>query len=241
MRVFGRSLILAALLCAFAPSRAGAAPILGTGSTGCTSVLGSDPTTCSLLNVDPFGTGAIEGEFTFHNDVALFTFTLTGDTLFSARTTSFSTTGFDSTFAVFNTDANFSMVQFPDGSQYAHSEDISLDPDDPNYDDQLASFELTAGTYILALVMWPNEFSHDAQFGLADSLLAGFFGDAEEPVSCAPSCGFSLDIDATLIDDGGPQQVPEPATFALVASGALAALMRRRSRKRISRDNVVRS
>jgi hypothetical protein len=232
MRLFGRTLILAGIFCAAVPAATSAAPILGTGSGGCGGVLAADTPTCSLLTIDPFSADAIGGEFEFHNDVALFSFTLTGDTLFSARTTSYATTGFDSTFAIFNTDANRSMVRFPDDSQYAHSEDVNLDPDNPNFDDQLAPFELSAGTYILALVMWPNEFSHDDAFGLADSLLAGFFADAEEPVSCAPTCVFSLDIDAQLLDDGGPEPIPEPATFALVASGALAALARRRSRRR---------
>jgi len=234
MRVFGRGLILGALLCASAPSVAGAAPILGPGSLGCSSVLGADAGTCSLLTIDPFSPEAIAGEFAFHNDVALFSFTLTGDTLFSARTTSFATTGFDSTFGVFYADGNRSLVQFPDGSQFAHSEDINPDPDpaNSNYDDRLAPFVLGGGSYILALVLYPNDFSHDAAFGLFDSLLAGFQTDADEPVSCAPSCAFSLDIDATLVDNGQPQSVPEPATLALIASGALAAVVRRRSRKR---------
>jgi hypothetical protein len=232
MRVFGRGLILAALLCAAAPSVVGAAPILGAASLGCGSVLGADTSTCSMVNIDPFSPDAIEGAFTFHNDIALFSFTLTGDTNFSARTTSYATTGFDSTFGVFYADGNRSMVQFPDGSQYAHSEDVNLDPDNANYDDQLASFVLSQGTYILALVMWPNDFGHDAAFGLPDSLLADFFADAEEPVSCGPSCAFSLEIDATPVD-GQSEGVPEPGTLALVASGALAACVRRRSRKRI--------
>ena len=240
MRVFGRSLILAALPCAFAPSIVRAAPILGPESIGCISVLGADTSTCSLLGIDPFSPAAIEGTFTFHNDVALFSFTLSGDTLFTARTTSFATTGFDSTFGIFHADGTYSMVVSEDGTQRARSSEINSDPDpaNANYDDELVSFALSGGSYILALVMYDTDFT---PLGLQDSLLAGFSNDADDPLSCAPTCGFSLDIDATLIDDGGPQQVPEPATFALVACGALAGLMRRRSRKRIWRDNVVRS
>jgi hypothetical protein len=232
MRLFGRILILAGLACALAPATAGAAPILGSTSLGCGSVLGADTTTCGLVSIDPFGAGNIGGEFSFHNDVALFSFTLAGDTLFSARTTSFATTGFDSTFGVFHADGNLSMVAFPDGSQLARSEDINTDPDNANYDDQLAPFVLSAGSYILALVMYPNDFRQDDPFGLVDSLLAGFQTDDDDPVSCAPSCAFTLDIDASPIE-GPSQAVPEPGTLALIGSGALAALVRRRAKKRI--------
>jgi hypothetical protein len=241
MRLFGRILILAGIFSASLPASTTGAPILGVGSTGCMSVLGGDPMTCSHLSVDPFGpevvagTLAITGEFTFYNDVALFSFMLSGDTLFSARTTSYAVTGFDSTFAIFNADANRTMVLSADGSQYARSADVTNDgdPATDDFDDQLSAFMLSGGNYILALVMYPNDFRQDPAFGLADSLLAGFQLDAFEPLSCEPSCGFSLEINAQLIDDGGPQPVPEPGTLALFGTGALAALVRRRSRKRV--------
>jgi len=233
MRLFGRILILAGIASVCVPATAGAAPILGSAGLGCGSVLGADTAGCGLLNVDPFAPGTIGGEFAFHNDVALFSFSLTGDTLFSARTTSYATTGFDSTFGVFYAGGTRSLVAFPDGSQFAHSEDINTDPDNANYDDRLSPFVLGAGSYILALVMYPNDFRQDDPFGVIDSLLAGFQSDLDEPVSCAPSCAFTLDIDAAPVE-GPSQSVPEPGTLALFGSGALAALVRRRAKKRIT-------
>src|SRR4051812_18286808 len=125
MRVAGRTLVFGVLIYGLLASTASASPILGADSIGCTAVLTAPTTNCALLGIDPFAPGTISGEFEFLNDVALFSFTLTGDTMFSAHTTSFATTGFDSTFALFNAGGTRSMVAFPDGSQYAHSADIN--------------------------------------------------------------------------------------------------------------------
>jgi hypothetical protein len=231
MRVAGRTLVFGVLIYGLLAPTASASPILGADSIGCTAVLTAPTTNCALLGIDPFAPGTISGEFEFLNDVALFSFTLTGDTMFSAHTTSFAATGFDSTFALFNAGGNRSMVAFPDGSQFARSADINADPDNPNYDDALAPFLLGGGDYILALVMYPNDFRQAPDFGLTDSLLAGFQSDGAAPESCGAACGFSLRIDATPSGDGPPAPVPEPGTLVLLGSGAVAAFIRKRSKK----------
>lgn len=83
MRVFGRAMILAALLCA--PSLASAAPI-GLGDGGCDLVASAE---CRLLAVDPLTFTGMEGSFQSFGDIALFSFTFLEETRLTATTSSY--------------------------------------------------------------------------------------------------------------------------------------------------------
>jgi hypothetical protein len=84
--------------------------------------------------------------------------------------------------------------------------------------------------YYLALMLSPNGFG-----GLPTSLLEPFACEEGTPNDCTlVGSNFTLSLKAEEL-----QPVPEPATVTLVASGALAALMRRRSAKRNQRKIAV--
>jgi hypothetical protein len=218
MRVFRRGLILAALFCASAPSVAGAAPI-GLGDDACTGLVASPD--CRLLTIDdPFTFGGLEGGFETYNDVALFALTFTEATRLTVTTTSHAGGSFDPTFGLFHEDGSIVLLDTPEGQIPARFFDIDLDSG--NYDDQIDL--VLSGNYLLALIAYPNDFG-----GIPGSLQEGFTCD---PESCPGTPGaFAFTLTATV--EGQPQPVPEPGTLALLATGALAALVRRRSRKRV--------
>jgi hypothetical protein len=183
-------------------------------------------------------TGSVDlrGEFESDSDVALFEFIVDGTATFSALTTSYLTTGFDSMLGLFDASTLLNVTYLDPANENqptaARGADISAD----NYDDQLGPFVLGAGTYFLALLnnnSSANGFSFD-QVANLDSLENGF--GCDDPTLClgaAAAGGFSLTL-AAVPDVDPPQPVPEPGTFALLGTGALAALARRRrSRKRV--------
>lgn len=223
MRVFRRGLILAALLCASAPSVAGAAPILA-GSTTCGDLVAT--TECSLLGIDPLSAELLQlsGDFVSSSDIALFSFTFDEgtQTRLTVTTTSFASGSFDPTLALFNADGSIYEYLGSDGVlTQARFFDISLDSF--NYDDYL-DLVLGGGSYFLALIAYPNEFAgSDQSLG---------------PLTCDSGCEplgatfFAFDLSAEEVE-GPPQGVPEPGTLTLLAMGALGALVRGRSNKRI--------
>jgi hypothetical protein len=237
MRTSRRAVVLGFLVAVCAPVAASAAPILigGGGRSDCT--FGST----TLANCSRFELQAVlSGEFSSDRDIALFEFTLAEDALFTATTTSYlADGGFDPSLSLFHGDdrAGHRFGQIvtypdPDGSP-ASFPARGTDIDETNYDDRLALM-LGQGSYLLALVKFPNGATLDESIGL-DSLLAGFECDATE--SCEGAVGtnaFSLSVSTTPVD-GGPEPVPEPATLTLMAGGALAGLIQRHRAKRRAR------
>lgn len=221
MRLLGRGLILGALLCASAPSVASAAPI-GLGSGGCGELVASAD--CRLLNIDLAAFAGLEGSFETFGDIALFAFTFLEETHLTATTSSYAAGSFDPTFGLFHGDGSIFEFDGPGGLTPARFFDISLDLG--QYDDQI-DLVLAAGSYVMALIAYPNDFS-----GLPGSLQAGFA--CGDPTLCpaeAPGL-FAFDFTATPVGEPS-QSVPEPSTLALVGSAALVALVRRRREKRI--------
>ncbi len=240
MRVLGRGLVLGGLLSALATAPANATPILSSSSDSgavCDDVLGVANSNCRL-----FSLGALTGAATFNlelasdRDVALFEFFIDADATFAAETSS---TGLFPLLGLFSDDATKTIYSYTDPNNgelqafgFERLDGVLLDG-------------VQAGTsYYLAVLLYPNGFT-----GIPTSLMAPFACDGENRdgldsegnVLCPGAGGsFSLRFSATSTD-GGPQPVPEPATFTLVAGGALAALVRRRSTKRNQRKDVTKS
>ena len=231
MRVFGRVLILGLLWSAFAGA-ADAAPILLPSEdpdAKCDAVLGGVANTnCSL-----FSLGALTGSATFDFDlefasdsnVALFEFSIDAEATFAAET---SPAGLFPLLGLFSADkALYTYI------------DPAVDPEVPV---QAFGFERLEGVslagdsvYYLAVLLSANGFSDTPTALLAPFACDGENRDGLGPDG-APLCpgsggAFNLQFSVTSID-GGPQPVPEPGTLVLVGAGAVAALMRRRSRKR---------
>jgi hypothetical protein len=168
-------------------------------------------------------------------DVALFEFFVDADSTFAAET---SATGLFPQLGVFGNDANKTL--------YSYTDPVNGDVQALAFDrlDGVLLGGAQGGTsYYLAVMLFPNEFG-----GLPTSLLAPFACDGEnrdglgpDGALLCPGTGgtFSLQFSATPTD--GVPPVPEPATVTLVATGALAALARRRSTKRNQRKNATRS
>ena len=221
MRVFAQVLILGGLLSALAPAPVSAAPILlpsGDSGGSCLNVLGVANSNCSLFSFDPLAdSNVFDLTFASNKDVALFQFFLGFDATFAVDT---SLTGLDTWLGLFRADTKEMYSYF-----------------DPVVDAELQAFGskslegvlLDGGTsYYLAVLLNPNGFS-----GTPSSLLEGFACDGAIEIDnpCLSGGGeFSLSLDAQ------PQPVPEPGTLALVGGGAIAALVRRRSRKGDERE-----
>jgi len=220
MRVFAQVLILGGLLSALAPAPVSAAPILlpsGDSGGSCLNVLGVANSNCSLFSFDPLaGSNVSDLMFASNKDVALFQFFLGFDATFAVDT---SLTGLDTWLGLFRADTKEMYSYF-----------------DPVVDAELQAFGskslegvlLDGGrSYYLAVLLNPNGFS-----GTPTSLLEGFACDGIDVDSGCLSGGgrFSLGLAAQ------PQPVPEPGTLALVGGGAIAALVRRRSRKGDERE-----
>ena len=111
MRVFGRGLILAALLCVSALRDAQATPLLVQSSTdvvvgGCGIVL--DPANCQLFSLGSLTENTVlELTFDSGRDVALFAFTIAADSDFLALTSSL---GLDTMLGLF--DATGQVYQY---------------------------------------------------------------------------------------------------------------------------------
>lgn len=239
MRVFRRGLILGALLSALATVTANAAPILlpsGDSPPAC-DALGVANSECRLFSLGPLtGDATFDFNLVFASDrdVAVFEFSIDADATFAAETSS---TGLFPQLGLFSDDAMKTIYADPVNGQQA----LSLEP--------LEGFLLDGAgggtTYYLAVLLLPN----NGFGGLPTSLLAPFacdglngdgLGEFGEPLCPGAGGSFSLRFSATSTD-GEPQPVPEPATFTLVAGGALAALVRRRSTKRNQRKDVTKS
>ena len=239
MRVFGRGLILAAALCASAPSLVSAAPFVlqPTATRECDGVV-AVPGNCTVFSIGTLtGSAALDGVFDTDSDVALIEFLVGVDSTFFAQTTSYLTTGFNAMLGLFDAETNLNVTYLDplQENQPVAARGADIDPFDPagaNLDDQLGAFALGPGRYYLAILnnnSFANGFSFDEDAGL-DSLLKGFACD--DPLLCSGVGGsFSLTLQA-IPDVGTPEPVPEPGTLALLGSGALAALVRRRAKKR---------
>ena len=203
---------------------------------------------CGLFTVNPFSPTPIVGGFGFDNDVALFMFTLQSASTFSAFTTGFATTQFDPMLGLFYAvDTTVggaviprgTIVEVPDplnpgATIPIKGRDVNPDPSAPNYDDVLPdpdvlpTLTLMAGSYVLAMIQYPNAFHLGS--GNVDSLAGGF--DLDDPSfqnvngGCVGTnrCNFSLTISATAV-----ATVPEPSSFGLLALGVVTlGIVRRR-------------
>jgi len=225
MRVFRRGLILAALLCAAAPSVAGATPMLnGVSGDACTGLVAeASMDHCGLFDIGLL-TGTLTGSFENLQDAALFRFTASEETSFGASLDLLSS--FAGFLGLFDEDLN--LVTYGADGLMAQGFEIGSEGLVPLVDGE---------TYILALLLGFNTFS-----GTPTSLLAGFSADDTtipewEGILYGPcnpeqqACTYSLSVDVE--SDGEPARVPEPGTLTLLGTGALAALVRRRSKKRI--------
>jgi hypothetical protein len=240
MRVSPQVLVLATGILALVPRLAESAAVLTstTSATSCESV-GVQNSECQLFTVDPYSGDPIVGTFEYTNDVALFFFTLTTETMLSAFTEGFELTGFDSYFGLFSADdgaiVQVPLADDPNASIALKSRDINPDPSAADYDDVLPDPDLfsvvtlEAGNYILALLQFGNDFVLDPTLGV-DSLAAGFaLDDPFFQTLCADttSCTFSLNLIATPVDT---QPVPEPGTLSLIGLGISALVLGRRRR-----------
>jgi hypothetical protein len=229
MRVCGRGLILAAALCAAAPSLASAAPLLnGVEGDSCLGIVATDSLGhCGLFDID-LSQGSLTGSFGNLEDVALFRFTVSDPTSFGAT--------FDQLFGPFDGFLGLFEGDTPEFSAVTYFSPVEgTDVTAQGVDIFSAGLVPLAGTgertYILALLLGFNTFS-----GTPNSLLDGFSADLafDDPFlqgPCDPaerSCGYSL----SLIAEGGPQPVPEPGTLALLGTGMLAAIVRRRAKRK---------
>ena len=244
MRVFGRALILGGLLCAFAPARASAAPILLTQTfqtRGCEGIV-SMPANCTVFELGSLGDPlSLNGTFASQADVALFEFMVGIESTFFAETTSYlSTTGFNSMLGLFDASTGLSVTyRDPNqGDELVPARGTDVDPFNDDLDDQLGSFALGPGRYFLALLNndgFANGFTLDPNsVENLDSLALGFGCDdpsLPEVGLCTGNDGsFSLTLQA--ISGEQPQPIPEPGTLALLGTGLLAAVVRRRTKKR---------
>jgi hypothetical protein len=212
MRVFGRILILAAVLCACAPGAALASPLLaGVEGGSCSDYVAADSLGhCGLVDViDPLSTDPITGLFRDMADIALFRFTVDAPSTFVVTTTN----AFDSVFSLFYADTLDIVTYGVDGLVARSGFEPSLGADAP--------IPLLARTYILALVTGFNN-SHESLQGLFDS-------DFADPEACT-ACEFSIALN--VASHTPPNPVPEPGTLCLLGSGAVAAFVRRRAKKR---------
>ena len=199
------------------PGTSGAAPILhpslGTLLPGSSSVLGDD---------DPATV------FTHDNDIAFFEFSVGAETTITA--TMASPAGFLPI-----------LTLFGDGNQYQAKWNFLKDSDSGPL---VAT--LSAGTYLLALTQFNNYFSTaDGRFDFdldGDGLFTKELFDPDDTLPCdgfvapgvnladPPECRTAAYF-GTLATEA---TTPEPATLSLVALGATALLVRRRTRRRES-------
>jgi hypothetical protein len=218
MRVFGRGLILSGLLSALATAPAGAAPILASGDSGvaCDGVLGVANSSCSLFSLGTLtGTTTFDFDLEFGSDrdVALFEFSIDAGATFATQTLS---TGLFPFLGLFSGETR---------TLYSYTDPVNGELQAQGFE-RLEGVSLAGGSaYYLAVLLYPNGFG-----GTATSLLEPFACDGI-PNDCTEVSGnFALSLQT--ISDEQPAAVPEPGTLALFGSGALAALVRRRSRKR---------
>ena len=253
MRLLGRGLILGGLLFAVAPAPASGTPLLaGTGGASCSEVLGRAYSDCGLFNITTLGDGQLDLSFGSDQDVFLFAFSVAADYTFSFQTLS-SVAGLDSMLGLFDATGAISSYLDPAGDEFsAFGADIDPFGDIPNLNDRFAGLvledPLKDDLFYLAVLLNPSfDPSEDDPFSFVSN---GFNGSVESPVGSlrasfgcegvdlegSPLCpggGGSLSLQYSISPvGGGPAPVPEPGTLALLGTGALAALTRRRTRKR---------
>jgi hypothetical protein len=229
MRAFGRGLILAALLCASAPSLASAAALLnGVNGQPCDGLV-SDLTVshCSLFDIDPLAVDPLNVSFENVEDVALFRFVVTGTATFSATST-------DGLLGLFDVDTDGDTPELNSVSYFDPVEDAvvtaegfgSLGSDTP-----IPVGDSTSQTYILALIGADNFFGSSTSVVGLDSLLAAFsLDDPEFHSPCVGSCDITLTL-SVFPDEEQPAPIPEPGTLLLIGTGMAAALVRSRKKK----------
>lgn len=198
------------------------------------------------------------GNFTFDNDVELFTVTLAVPEVLTAWTTSGATGGFPTYLAMFEGDGTGMTQQSGDptcldgfsnytiGSHICNDAEVSEPP----------SGTIDAGTYFIALTQWENSmlgnlsdgffwvdlipdpnFTNDPTQGTGYCSGSGYFCDPF--TGDYDSSNWALTIQLSLPQDGvaqgsaseGVGSVPEPSS-ALLVLGGLAAAWRMRARRR---------
>lgn len=219
MRVFGRALVLGAMLVACLPTGAAAAPIVVGDGTACGFGLGSN---CGLFDLFDASSTTARQDGTFGDlgdDIFLFSFHLDEATRLTVTTDSW-TPNFDPTLGLFRNTG--SIVTLADNTAARFFDIDPFGVVQLNLNDHI-DLELAQGDYLLALV-----------FGnLHDSLQDGF--DCGAGCSLDGALAFGFDASVSPVN----QPVPEPGTLTLMAGGAIAGLLHRRHLKKRNRAEPV--
>jgi hypothetical protein len=228
MRVFGRVLVLAVALCAFAPAVASATPLLG-GDEGdpCTGIVADASLAhCGLFDLESFDQ-ALTVSLSAFDEVVLIRFSLSDPSSFDAS----SIEGFGGFLGLFDGET-FDSVSYDAEGVPTKAQGFELGtPESP--------ILLDEGVYILAVISGFNTFtsSETGSGAPVESLLLGFSCDGRDSENenlsiCGLGDGGAFTLQLSAVSEGG-EPVPEPGTLMLLGGGVLAAVIRGRTRKRI--------